>query len=204
MRLLCITLITNKVVRLLSNLCLPKRVMHCSFYCNSSIICAREKILLWFQEPFEAFQWYIVFKNKVFKTVKILIVAFISMHANSLRTLHILYQSKTWRKIYQICKDFTESEGKRNISPSFPVLLYTFSPLQSTFWSKYPVLLNNAWNDQFFSDFQRKVHFNQHVQHLLPLSVNKCLTDNGWPQNGTHCYYFWTFALVFLLLYYTS
>ena len=44
--------------------------------------------------------------------LKILIIAFTSIHANALGKLHILLQINAWRKIGQICYYFTESEEK--------------------------------------------------------------------------------------------
>lgn len=51
--------------------------------------------------------------------------------------------------------------------------LYVFPSPIEFFKSKYAFLLNSVWIDSFYSDFQREMHYNQHVQHLLPQSFNK-------------------------------
>ena len=44
--------------------------------------------------------------------LKILLIAFIAVHANALGKVHILFQIKKWRNIDQKCFYFTESEEK--------------------------------------------------------------------------------------------
>ena len=58
-------------------------------------------------------------------------------------------------------------------SSSFLFFFSVFYPLQSTYESKYIVPLNNIWTNRFYSDFQREMHHNQHVQHLMPTSLDK-------------------------------
>lgn len=54
------------------------------------------------------------------------------------------------------------------LAPSCFTAYTVYCGLNSVF-----VLLNNAWSDPFYSDFHREMHYRQHVQHLLPSSLNK-------------------------------